>query len=1011
MHWNQNGYGKYCPRCNKVHIHGWEYEWGGGREYWYSHDVTDPAQVIDGYGFTSGDWRTWTDLLDPDYRLADGAAKILSMYGKDGFGFESNSVNITTDMVTNAQNGLKNDAYYPKNDLTDSKNLFGAEGRWLRFVSEFYQDSVADADVITLALGNTNFGTFMFDTIKDIFLNPTAKNWFPSRYHIKEVYLMAKRVGVDDEMMAMIKQLINDELNPILNEQFGDLANEPLPETVVDGSAVDPYGLLTNYGGRTKGALVKYIVEYCVLSYVVNYVASIERIVELNPDAKIIQIALMNAYKTENASTETTGLDFAAIIDQIYGPMNAFIAMMPNYLANKNPDKYDEATFYYSDTGTVETLSAVFGNDFYTYNGGAITYDEYQTMLANNTLNVTKLGHNDSTVRERFHHWLASTQGCYDNRAHANGAENCTYCKGYLTYYYLYVEMQRNPGAGTGWGWGDVTSYGEMWKGLLARLECNFPDTLTVAPSNVNSGYYSAYTEWLNAKNAGSDMSDTSLIKKFFNEYRLTYVTEADIIAYENMSLEARNNLLNGPHSYARDKAFSCAMYLAFEDATIRAGKNAFKIDDLTSVSGLGYDTFGGAVELFAQKMGLNGINVVGVDSALTTIDANTLTKNLSDALVEYGPSATMLCLANRMQIGTGIGGHPSEGGHNTMAAAIIRDYQASNTGDAAVKAFALSYLKNKYPNLMNKLSGAQGMGQMDDLAIIISMLKLSKNDALAGVDLDALETSIRGALRAFEESKTPAEQAAAKADVAALMRLLYTLAAKITGSKYAVAVDSFYVSLGDSNVTGYGLDGYVENEQHGILQLVEGSAPVQLAKMFFGENWKSHFGQYAQGALRAEDMLYILGVDNGIVLDSYYYDEIQGNLLYKNDITATRKEYYDIIKKADLISINVGGGNVTTFTGEQVDRVLAGETLVKMDWTKIGYNSTTLAELDAFLDEMVPLVDTLGLMNKYLPEGMESVKNPAKFARVLLESMLYGYASYNYYYPQVIDRIREINP
>ena len=107
-------------------------------------------------------------------------------------------------MITTAQNKLKNDKYYPGNGLTDSKNLFGAEGRWLRFVSEFYQDSVADADVITLALGNTNFGTIMFDTIKDIFLNPTAKNWFPSRYHIDEVYLMADAAGIDENLMNMI---------------------------------------------------------------------------------------------------------------------------------------------------------------------------------------------------------------------------------------------------------------------------------------------------------------------------------------------------------------------------------------------------------------------------------------------------------------------------------------------------------------------------------------------------------------------------------------------------------------------------------------------------------------------------------------------------------------------------------------------------------------------------------------------------------------------------------------
>ena len=152
VHWNQNGYGKYCPRCNKVHIHGWEYEWGGGREYWYSHDVTDPTQVIDGYGFTSGDWRTWTDLLDPDYRLADGAAKILSLYGTNGF--KSDSVTVTESMISTAKTKLAADDYYPKNGLNDSRDLFGAEGRWLRFVTEFCQDSVAEADVITLALGH-----------------------------------------------------------------------------------------------------------------------------------------------------------------------------------------------------------------------------------------------------------------------------------------------------------------------------------------------------------------------------------------------------------------------------------------------------------------------------------------------------------------------------------------------------------------------------------------------------------------------------------------------------------------------------------------------------------------------------------------------------------------------------------------------------------------------------------------------------------------------------------------
>ena len=38
--WNKTDLSdNWCPRDNKNHIHGWEYEWGNGREYWYSYDV------------------------------------------------------------------------------------------------------------------------------------------------------------------------------------------------------------------------------------------------------------------------------------------------------------------------------------------------------------------------------------------------------------------------------------------------------------------------------------------------------------------------------------------------------------------------------------------------------------------------------------------------------------------------------------------------------------------------------------------------------------------------------------------------------------------------------------------------------------------------------------------------------------------------------------------------------------------------------------------------------------
>ena len=423
----------YCKSCGRNHIHGWQHEWGNGREYWYSYDVANKTAETDGLGFASGDWRTWTDLLDPSYRLADGAVKVLSMYGKEGFGFESDFP-VTDAMISAAKQKLKNSDWLGDNQWSSANvdSLFnGVEGRWLRFAADFYQDSVADADVITLALGNTNFGTFMFDSIKELFFNPNTLSGFPSRYHIDEVYLMAERAGVDDELMTMIKDLINSEINPMMEDQFSDIANEVLPESV-GGYVLDPYKLLdyNEDGKTTKGALIKYIVEYCVLSYMVGYIASMERIVELNPDVELIQVALMNSYKTENSTTDKDGTSFADIIDMLYGPVNAFVAMMPEYLASKHPGKYDKATFYYADCGTVETLSAVYGDDFYTYDNKSITYDEYQAMLPNGTTNgtlvVEKLGHNtSSTVRSRFHKWIAGSDGC----KHEPGKRRRNACK------------------------------------------------------------------------------------------------------------------------------------------------------------------------------------------------------------------------------------------------------------------------------------------------------------------------------------------------------------------------------------------------------------------------------------------------------------------------------------------------------------------------------------------------------------------------------------------------------
>ena len=379
-----------------------------------------------------------------------------------------------------------------------------------------------------------------------------------------------------------------------------------------------------------------------------------------------------------------------------------------------------------------------------------------------------------------------------------------------------------------------------------------------------------------------------------------------------------------------------------------------------------------------------------------------------------------LLYFYSRMMFANGAGVHPSVKGHEDIASDILKSLKEGRSGAAdaeqkeeelkdKAKDAMLSYLKSKYPAVFETLSGTK---DVDDLELIIMMLKMSDSEALEGVDLDELEEEIRDTLRAYEKAHTAEEAAKAQAAADTLYLKLFALATAVTGTEYVPSETSYYVSFGDSNVNGIGLDGYKEtnNEQNnlnGIGQYIEDAAPALLAKELFGENWKTKFAPYAQGGIRAEDLLYILGGD--VEADQYYEDRVS-TILLKGNVEDTRADYIETLKKADLISFTIGGGNVTTFVGYQIEQAAAGKNLSEMDWEKIGFTNEAMIELFAMLEEIAPMMDTLGLMDKYIPEGME-IENPTEFTHVLLESMLYGYASYNFYYPQLLDKIREINP
>ena len=417
-----------------------------------------------------------------------------------------------------------------------------------------------------------------------------------------------------------------------------------------------------------------------------------------------------------------------------------------------------------------------------------------------------------------------------------------------------------------------------------------------------------------------------------------------------------------------------------------------------------------GAQSKFYYELEKNGVQATGAPEVPEFVITDDM---IAQAGLNDPATIAIGVFAVRYDIGNSFFAHPNEKGHAQITEAIFKALTEGSDAEDFSNTKILLYtqiLKNRYPNLYAIVTGANQVGELDDLAIIFAMLKLVNNPAINMMDLDELQAQIRDANRDYAASKTPEEQAKAQAIVSELLKRLYQMVTYVTGTVYKPTADSYYVSLGDSTITGYGFDGYEDNQKNGWGQNVEGSAHLLLAQKYFGDNWENQFANYCQGALRADDLLYFLGGD--VAIDDYYKHEIEESLPF-GTIEETQKQFVATVKKADLISVAIGGGNVLTFVGKQMNRVMNGQEALKLDWSKIGINEdeASMKELNEALDLLVPIVDELGLLDQYVPAEMKPLKNPAKLTRALAESLLYGYASYNYYYPLVLERIKEINP
>ena len=195
-------------------------------------------------------------------------------------------------------------------------------------VATKYQDSIAKADVVSMAIGNSNFGVFMLRYVLGALGMPGLGD-----YGWLNVENAWRTCDAGDDVKQMVAQVVEQ-----VKEKMGATG---LSKQQIDNIAD--------------------IVSYTMISYVINYAQCIDRIVELNPDVELMIMGLFNSMEYVKIELDDgTIFDFGAVVGMCLEAMNTYLASIPAVC--QMAGKYEDATFYFTEAKGVEPFTAKYAD-------------------------------------------------------------------------------------------------------------------------------------------------------------------------------------------------------------------------------------------------------------------------------------------------------------------------------------------------------------------------------------------------------------------------------------------------------------------------------------------------------------------------------------------------------------------------------------------------------------------------------------------------------------------------
>ncbi len=294
--------------------------------------------MTNGYGFvdynqTSND-RTVYDFMTGKGMYGEGAYPLQFEAYLEGLGYDVEHTKLATSAM------LAEDLLYllgGREEFDDGWN--GYKDYVGTYTDEelmpYIQAAVAEADIITMGIGNASFGAFLMHKVTD------ALGVFGAELKEDEKLSFEDAIAVlnlDAEQYALVMEVYGNLVSKLVTEVPVELVEQYNLEAIVD------------------------LLAYTTASYVVNYKLLVEKILNMNSDVEIILVGLLNTTYGMNVVDDNGNviLPFGDVMDGLFGTLNAYMAGLPTVLQAQGIAK--NAKLYYAEETAPQFICQEFKN-------------------------------------------------------------------------------------------------------------------------------------------------------------------------------------------------------------------------------------------------------------------------------------------------------------------------------------------------------------------------------------------------------------------------------------------------------------------------------------------------------------------------------------------------------------------------------------------------------------------------------------------------------------------------